>query len=385
MMHHGQSILIISSSSQVTQYLATILSTQGYKMSVASTGKEGLSKAESHIDLILLDRALPDYDGLKLCHLLKMDKSTRHIPIIILSNGERASEKTESFYVGADDYIQTPVNWDDLIVRIETSILRTQVATKVLEDANIEALDELHDIVDHQSIIPHFQPIYQLKPFKLYGLEVLSRPQTKGILSNPEALFKVAMRFGCYFQLEMIVWKKALIVAQRIFGAEHLFLNCSPQLIESKDACMIKEVFKGFNMNDRHVYLEVTERSSIAVYENFLKQVTQFRHQGFRIAVDDVGAGYSSLDVIMQTKPEVVKIDRHIITGLANDHFKRSLVKLIVEFCRENGIICIAEGIETKDDLNIAMELGVCLGQGYYFKKPSSTVDMDALRSIVLS
>ena len=378
-------VLLISHSLEIIQYISIVLSNQGYDIVLAQTGKEGLSKSGSgDTDLILLDNTLPDYDGLTVCHMLKMDKGTQDIPVIMLSDNDRASEKVESFHMGADDYLTKPLDCDDLIAHIETSILRTQVAHKVHDDANCEMLTELHDIVDHKHVIPFFQPIYKLRPLRLYGLEVLSRPQTKGILSSPEALFKVAMRFGCYYELEMMVWQKALVVAQKIFGAEHLFLNCNPCLIENKNAYLIKDIFNGFDMVDRHVFLEVTERSTISVYENFLRQVAHYRHQGFKIAVDDVGAGYSSLDVIMQTKPEVVKIDRHIILGLAQDHFKRSLVRLIVEFCQENGIICIAEGIETKQDMDMVMELGVALGQGYYFKKPSATIDMQALRNFVL-
>ncbi len=379
-----QSILIISHSTEISQYVATILTNQGYNVVSAETGKDGLSKAGASIDLVIVDTSLPDGNGLKLCHDLKMDAVTKHIPIIVIGGHGRASEKIESFHMGADDFIQKPVDWDDLVIRVETSILRNQVASKIHEDANCEMLEKLHAIVDQKNVIPFFQPIYQLSPLRLYGLEVLSRPQTTGILSNPEALFKVAMRFGCYFELEMIVWKKALEVAQKTFGAEHLFLNCSPHLIENNNPFIIKDVFEGFDMINRHVFLEVTERSAISVYDTFLRQVAHFKHQGFKIAVDDVGAGYSSLDVIMQTKPEVVKIDRHIVTGLSTDHFKRSLVRLIVEFCVESGIICIAEGIETKEDLDMVMELGVSLGQGYYFRKPSSVVDMQALRSIVL-
>ncbi len=384
MVPNKQSVLLVSHSSEISEFISSILVTRGYGVLRAESGQDGLNKAHADVDLILLDMALPDYDGLRLCHLLKIDRSTKHIPVIILSNNDRRSEKVESFHVGADDYVRKPVDLYDLMTRVEDSILRAQVAQRIQEDANIEMLDELHDIVDQQNVIPYFQPIYQLKPFRLFGLEVLSRPQCQGALSNPEALFKVAMRFGCYYELEMIVWKKALAVAQQTFGAEHLFLNCNPYLIESKDANRIKEVFNGFDMVQRHVFLEVTERSAISVYANFLKQVASFREQGFKIAVDDVGAGYSSLDVIVQTKPEVVKIDKHIINGVAHDHFKRSLVRLMVEFCVESGIICIAEGIETKEDLDIVMGLGVGLGQGYYFKKPSSDVDMSALRSIVL-
>ena len=75
--------------------------------------------------------------------------------------------------------------------------------------------------------------------------------------------------------------------------------------------------------------------------------------------VDDVGGGYASLEAIVETKPEVVKIDRHIVKNIANDHYKRSVVRFMTAFCKENDIFCIAEGLENKEDLAVVKEIGV--------------------------
>jgi len=91
-------------------------------------------------------------------------------------------------------------------------------------------------------------------------------------------------------------------------------------------------------------------------------------------AVDDVGGGYASLESIVETRPEAVKIDRHIVSQLEKDSFRRSIVKFIVSFCKEHKIFSIAEGIEIMKDFEIVRELGVDAGQGYYFQKPSPDI-----------
>ena len=102
-------------------------------------------------------------------------------------------------------------------------------------------------------------------------------------------------------------------------------------------------MFSSYGMPSHEVFLEITERSAVTAYDTFFQRLKEYRHDGFNIAVDDLGSGYSSLETIVEIKPEVVKLDRHIINGLCADPFKKSIVKLIVEFCRENSIICVAE------------------------------------------
>ena len=126
-------------------------------------------------------------------------------------------------------------------------------------------------------------------------------------------------------------------------------------------------MFSGYGMSSNEVFLEITERSAVTAFDIFYERLREYRHDGFKIAVDDLGAGYSSLESIVEIKPEVVKLDRHIVNGVCADPFKRSIVKLFVAFCRENSIICVAEGIETKEDLDALIELGVDCGAGILF------------------
>ena len=136
----------------------------------------------------------------------------------------------------------------------------------------------------------------------------------------------------------------------RFDGRQTLFLNCEPYLVESERFKTVKEMFSGFGMSSNEVYLEITERSAVTAFDAFYERLREYRHDGFKIAVDDLGAGYSSLESIIEIRPEAIKLDKHIVNGVSRDLYKNSIVKLFVAFCRENNIICVAEGIETKED-----------------------------------
>jgi EAL domain-containing protein (putative c-di-GMP-specific phosphodiesterase class I) len=221
-----------------------------------------------------------------------------------------------------------------------------------------------------------------LEPFELLGLEVLSRPKTDGILSNPETLFKAAMQYGCYHNLEILSWKKALNYASQFLDTEKLFLNCNPYLVEGPKFLTVKSIFEQHKINVNNIVLEITERSAVTDYNNFYDQLNHYRQHGFKFAVDDVGGGYASLESIVKTRPEVVKIDRHIVTDLAKDEYKKSIVKFIVSFCKENKIFSIAEGIETQTDLETVINLGVDAGQGYYLYRPSPVINLQDMAKV---
>ena len=153
-------------------------------------------------------------------------------------------------------------------------------------------------------------------------------------------------------------------------------------MVESDNFKTIKEVFSSYGMSSNEVFLEITERSAVIAFDSFYERLREFRHDGFKIAVDDMGAGYSSLESIIEIKPEAVKLDKHIINGVSKDPYKNSIVKLFVAFCRENSIICIAEGIETKEDFDALIELGVDAGQGYYLCRPTNILDLLATHAL---
>ncbi|OGX06946.1 MAG: hypothetical protein A2Z88_04020 [Omnitrophica WOR_2 bacterium GWA2_47_8] len=370
-------ILIIDDDFHVTQMLKLLLETRDYLVELAPSWQEALPKVNSDIDIILLDLVLPDLDGFQVCRKLKENKETAQIPIIILSARYLFEDKIEGLYLGADDYLTKPFEYEELFARIEAVTRRSSVAGAQMVEENL--VSDLRKIIDEKLIVPYFQPIYYLSPFRLLGLEILSRPQMEGVFQNPEVLFQMALKYGLYHEIELLAWRKALDLVNDKLTDQLLFFNCNPYLIEGPKFLIIKSLFEHSHVPIRNVILEITERSRIVNYKVFYEHLNHFRESGFRFAVDDVGGGFASLESIVETRPEVVKIDGHIIQNLETDQFKRSIVKFIVSFCKENNIISIAEGIETQGQVRILKELGVDAGQGYFLFRPAPEIDLQKI------
>ncbi|MDO8581036.1 MAG: EAL domain-containing protein [Candidatus Omnitrophota bacterium] len=232
----------------------------------------------------------------------------------------------------------------------------------------------MRKIINEEAIIPHFQPIFCLTPFKLLGMEALSRAQTNSMLASPEMLFKAAIQYGLYEELEMLCWRKVMQQINNVCEGYKLFLNCNPYLIEGAHFSTIRSILETESFPIGNIVLEITERSAITDFKAFYEYLKRYRELGVQLAIDDVGGGYASLESIVQTKPDIVKIDRHIIKDIHEDLFKRSIVKLIVGFCRENNIVSIGEGVETKEELLAIKELGVDAAQGYLLYKPAEHI-----------
>jgi len=378
--NNQKQVLIVDDEPALTQMLTMLLETRGFTVNIATSGREAIEKAGSSLDLILLDLVLPDLEGFEICRRLKEEKGTRHIPIIILTAKYLSQDKVEGLYLGADDYLTKPFDHEELFARMEAVMRRRSLLHKNSGNGEGNIILELRKIISKEMIVPFFQPIYLLKPFKLYGFEVLSRPRTDSILSNPELLFKAAIRYGLYCDLEILSWRNALKNIARNIKDEKIFLNCNPYLIEGPKFVEVQQIFEESGVNIDNVVLEITERSAISDFKAFYELLRKFRNQGFRFAIDDVGGGYASIESIVEVRPEVVKIDRHIISNLHNDPYKKSIVKFIVSFCHENKILSIAEGIETRIDLETVRDLGVDAAQGYYLYRPSPDITSEEIR-----
>lgn len=391
-------VLIVDDDQGVTQMLMMLLAIKGYDVKIAASGSQAIAMAASmDCDLILLDLLLPDLEGFEVCRRLKEGKSTHHIPIIILSAKYLFEDKVEGLYLGADDYLTKPFEHEELFARMEAVMRRRSFLSFGRDEEDGSALIfELRKIIDGELVVPFFQPIYLLKPFRLLGVEVLSRPDTQTMLINPELLFKAALQFGCYCDLEIVVWKKALAmladslrearlpIVEQTSGQGKIFLNCNPYLLEGPVFSKIQSMFDEHHIPRKNVVLEITERSAISDFKAFYESMRRYRELGFQIAVDDVGGGYASLESIVEIRPQVVKIDGHIVSNLKKDAFKRSIIKFLVSFCKERHVLSVAEGIETKEDLNAVIDLGVDAGQGYYLHRPTPLINFSDLQHLTL-
>jgi len=369
-------VLVVDDESAITQMVSMILETRGYEVNVASTGEEAIAKAITRPDLILLDLVLPDIEGLEVCRRLKEQESTQGIPIIMVSGQPMFEEKIEGLYLGADDYLAKPFDFEELFARMDTILRRSVLYDDRLNDNRSKIILELRKIIKEELVRPVYQPIFYLKPFKFLGFEALVRPFGGTLLANPEKLFKAALTYGLYCDLESLSWAKALEKRPPYLSQGKLFLNSSPYFVESSIFYKVKSLFEEYNVNPKDVVLEITERSAITDFNGFYERLRTYREYGFQLAVDDVGGGYASLESIVQVKPAIVKIDNHLVLDVHKDAIKRSIIKFLVIFCKENKILSIAEGIETKEDLEVLINLGVDAGQGYLLCRPQEKIDL---------
>lgn len=238
----------------------------------------------------------------------------------------------------------------------------------------MSTLSELEKIIKTQSINTVFQPIVSLSTGDIIGYEALSRGPEDSPLYMPEKLFEAAEIYKRTWELELACRIKAIERSKNMPNGKLLFLNVDPKIIKDKNfkKGLTKEFLLENNISPETIIFEITEKTAILDYKNFTSILNNYTNQGYKIAIDDTGSGYSGLKTISETKPNYIKLDIDLIRNIDSDSFKQSLIKAFVSFAKSTKISLIAEGIETKEELKALIDLGVDAGQGFFLKKPSN-------------
>ncbi len=364
-------ILIIEDDVNLGNLVGELFKERNFDVDLAHSGQEAIEKVKLHPDIILLDRNLPDMEGLDFCRMVREDKRFRGVPIIIISGRDTTEDKIQGLYIGADDYITKPFLPAELMARVDVILRRVHFANQLQEERE-EFLAELDRIMKEDLITIFYQPIFHFQTNQPLGFEVLSRPPQDSVLSNPEFLFKVALSCGKYYELEMYCWKKAFSQWKKAARFENLFLNCSPYLVECGE--FDKSILEKAGLDPQQIVMELTERIAINDYGYFYSKLHEFRKMDIKIAVDDVGCGYASLNMVAEIKPLFLKIDAPLVRSIEKDKLKQDIVDAIIGFSRKNGMITIAEGIETESELQQVRSLGVDAGQGFFLARPNPSL-----------
>lgn len=359
-------ILLIDDEVDFAETLSMRLGMRGYEVTVVHGGQEALTKAKEKPDLILLDVMMPVMDGYEVCSKLRESSETKLIPIIMLTAKEMSKDKVEGLNVGADDYITKSSDTEELFARMEALLRRSSLFEEIEKDKT-SLIGELKRIIQKELVEMVFQPIVYLRTRQLIGYEVLTRGPKESPLKNPEKLFQCALSCGLLFDLEVVCRKKALAKAGNLIKEKLFFFNNNPYLIESEK---FKEILNLYDSPEQ-IVLEITEREEIKNFSRFCQSLNLLKEKKYKIAIDDVGSGYSSLDAVAELDPDFVKIDISLVRDINVNLKKQNLVKTIVQICEQNQIISIAEGIETEEELNTLSNLNIEAGQGYFLGRPS--------------
>ncbi|MEO6679583.1 MAG: bifunctional diguanylate cyclase/phosphodiesterase [Pseudomonas sp.] len=243
-----------------------------------------------------------------------------------------------------------------------------------------EQLSALSSILAQSGLHSLFQPIISLSERRIIGYEALSRGPSNSPLHSPIALFAVARQAGRLSELEIACRQSACrrFNEQKLPGK--LFLNVSPEsLLEtSHQPGRTLQLLQDFGIPPSQVVIELTEQTPTDDFQLLQNALHHYRAMGFSIALDDLGAGYSSLRLWSELRPDYVKIDRHFIDGIHQDALKREFVGSILQIAKASRALVIAEGIELPEELAVLTEMGVDLVQGYLLCRPQEHPPRDA-------
>ena len=243
-----------------------------------------------------------------------------------------------------------------------------------------EQLSALESILAHGDLHSLFQPIVSLSERRILGYEALTRGPSNSPLHAPIALFSVARNSGRLSELELASRKSACRRFREQNLSGKLFLNVSPEsLLEpSHQPGRTLKLLQDFGIPPDQVVIELTEQAPIDDFALLDTALHHYRAMGFSIALDDLGAGYSSLRLWSELRPDYVKIDRHFIDGIHQDAVKREFVDSILKMARASRAQVIAEGIELTEELSTLIEMGIDLVQGYLLCRPQEQPPRDA-------
>ncbi|KPQ01640.1 phosphodiesterase [Marinobacter sp. HL-58] len=242
---------------------------------------------------------------------------------------------------------------------------------------------ELNRLLLKEDITTLLQPIVNIDKKSVFGFEALSRGPSDSPLHTAPMLFETAERCGQTLELETLCLRTAARHWSGHGTPLKLFVNISPAKLMPPEfnPTQLQELLLANGLKASDIVIELSERYPTADPSELLKTLVWLKAEGFLIAIDDLGSGYSGLKLWSELKPDFVKIDRHFIRDIQDDLIKREFLRSVVDLADRLGCKLIAEGIETEAEFRVVSDLGIALVQGFLFGRPKAvaTACLDSL------
>ncbi|WP_424766556.1 EAL domain-containing protein [Paenibacillus sp. sgz302251] len=234
----------------------------------------------------------------------------------------------------------------------------------------------IDDVIRKPSIQTYYQPIVAMKGSDVepIGFELLSRGlSADGKMISPYDMFEAAKQRNRLFALDRACRLEAVRNAGQVKG-KMAFINFLPTSIYNPQHCLQSTVklVEEIGISPESIVFEVVESAEVKNLEHLKSILNYYREYGFRYALDDVGTGFNSVEVLAELEPDVVKLAMEFVQGVSNDPAKRKVAMEVAKIAGDKGAKLLAEGIESRDDMESLKELGYEWFQGYYFGKPTA-------------
>ncbi|MGH8258323.1 MAG: EAL domain-containing protein [Steroidobacteraceae bacterium] len=366
-------ILVVDDDAGLRHMLRIVLQRSGHRVELAEDGSGALRKATlDSYDAAIVDYQMPPPDGVELLTRLReiqprcvrvLMSGALDLPVVVeaINRGEIAR------------VIQKPFHQRMIVDALEEAI----ATHHRLEQLCIGALSEdfesqrrhLEECLSGDTLNLALQPIVTAGDASLYGYEALLR-SGHPVLDTAMRVVAAAETQDLLDRLADRVAQCALAALETLPDGVNLFLNVHPG--ELADVDRLCQRFERLRPWAHRVVAEITERSHVLQIGDWRAAVDDLTAKGFRVAVDDLGAGYNSLSVLAELKPAFIKVDMSIIRNIDLDERKQRLVEMLSRFAGATGAHLVVEGIETEAEAGVVRRLGADLLQGFLFGRPAA-------------
>ncbi len=364
-------ILFVDDQPEVTAALEEAFHKKPFCILTASSGAQALEMlAQAPVDVVVSDEQMPRMSGSQLLTAVRRDYPAA-VRIILSGHANFKATLAAINEAQAHRFLMKPCSPDEIAVCIATALdERDRQVDSLAEMRRMTEVSRLQAKTEFDAALERlwiaFQPVVQ-HDAKIFGYEALVRSDHPE-LGSPYALFRAAELFGRVQELERHIRDRIAVHAAALPAGVQVMVNVSPAALS--DETLYSTGCSLYAMRDRVIF-EITERDKLHEISAAEAYLERLRDLGYRIAVDDLGAGYAGLNSFALIRPDVVKFDRELIREIQNSSTKRDLVRLIAAFCRDMGVLTVAEGIETSEEFDAVRSLGCDLLQGFYIARPA--------------
>jgi EAL domain-containing protein (putative c-di-GMP-specific phosphodiesterase class I) len=369
-------ILVVDDEPTLLRGISRVLTDKGYNVVCERDGEAALRTIRAReFDVIVTDIAMPNMDGIQLLRQLR--EHDADVPVVLITGEPAVSTAVKALEYGAFHYLTKPIPLGSLEEVVDKAArlrrmarMKRQAAELIerslpshsrapLENSFYKALD---------SLWMAYQPILRATDGHVYGYEALLRSK-EASLPHPGAMLDAAERLNLLDVLGRTIRERSAGPMRDAPAGTVLFVNLhttdllDPTLM-SPDTPLSKMA--------KNVVLEITERASLDSVKDVRARVAALREMGFRIAVDDLGAGYAGLTSFALLEPEIVKLDMTLVRDVHLSSTKQKLVRSMTQLSHDMGMMVVGEGIEIAEERDALVSLGCDLLQGYLFARPNA-------------
>ncbi len=355
-------VLIVDDEVELTNSIRLALRREPFEVCTANSAHEGLAiLAERHVDVVVSDERMPHMSGHEF--LARVRLAHPDVQRIILT-GEASLQATIAAINDAEIYrfLLKPCPAHVLCEAVHGALAASEaVGRPVIDPAEVATFEEA--LAACRMV---YQPIVVARTGATYAYEALVRVDHP-TLTSPVDLIQAATRLDRRFQMDRRV--RALVAADIESAPDGVavFVNLLPESLEDPDLLAGRDELAPFR---RRVVLEITERAPLSMIDDIDDRLARLRSLGYRLALDDLGAGYAGLTSLATMQPDIVKFDMELIQEIHRRPTQSALVSAMIVVCRQLGSLTLAEGVEDPAEVDHLLTLGCDLLQGYAIAKP---------------